>query len=275
MIALSRLRLGPARAAPVRWRTLLAHGLAGAVLAVLLSTAMAQAESRPEWAALTSSQQQALAPLRRDWASIDATRKQKWLEVAARFPKLPAQERARVQQRMAAWAALTPGERADARLHFQETRPLGAVERQARWQAYQALPEEERRRLTQAALETQAAQAAQAARRGAAQPAGAPASAVAGSPAAAATSVTAQRNLVAPAAAPPPRTVAPTVVQAKPGVTTTTMAIKASPPRHHQPGLPKIVATPGFVDPATLLPKRGPQGAAVRAAASSDPTQEP
>ncbi len=33
----------------------------------------------------------------------------------------------------------------------------------------------------------------------------------------------------------------------------------------------KIAATPGFVDQATLLPKRGPQGAATRAAAASVP----
>jgi hypothetical protein len=48
--------------------------------------------------------------------------------------------------------------------------------------------------------------------------------------------------------------------------------------------MPKIAATPGFVDPATLLPKRGPQGAAAQRAASartsasaptSAPTSEP
>jgi hypothetical protein len=69
--------------------------------------------------------------------------------------------------------------------------------------------------------------------------------------------------------------IAPVVVQATPGATTTTMSVRAVPPAHNQPGLPKIAATPGFVDPATLLPQRGPQGAAVRAAASTEAGPQP
>lgn len=61
---------------------------------------------------------------------------------------------------------------------------------------------------------------------------------------------------------PAARPVTPTVVQVKPGVTTTLVNKTPSPPLHNQPGLPKITATPGFVDPQTLLPSRGPQGAA-------------
>jgi hypothetical protein len=60
-------------------------------------------------------------------------------------------------------------------------------------------------------------------------------------------------------------------VQAKPGATTTLMSQRALPPAHHQPGLPKIAATEGFVDHSTLLPQRGPQGAAVRAEPASSP----
>lgn len=56
------------------------------------------------------------------------------------------------------------------------------------------------------------------------------------------------------------------IVQARPGATTRSMATPPSPPLHQQSGLPLIAATPGFVDPATLLPQRGPQGAATRSA---------
>lgn len=219
--------------------------------------------SGPAWSALTPAQQQALAPLRPTWDANDAPRKLKWIEVADRFPKLPADERRRVQERMAAWAAMTPSERARARVQFQETRGLGAEERQARWQAYQALSEDERKRLAQVAKKPAAPTASAAAVRSAAAAAG-PAS---GS--------SAKRNVVATSPGPAPRAVAPTVVQAKPGVTTTTVATQAKPPMHHQPGLPKIVSTPNFVDPATLLPRRGPQAAAMRTAASSDPTRQP
>jgi hypothetical protein len=52
------------------------------------------------------------------------------------------------------------------------------------------------------------------------------------------------------------------VVQAKPGVTTNPISVRPAPPLHQQPGLPKIAATPEFVDKRTLLPQRGPQGAA-------------
>ena len=69
-----------------------------------------------------------------------------------------------------------------------------------------------------------------------------------------------------PAFAAPPRAVAPTVVQAASGATTSLMNKRPAPPTHQQPGLPKIAASPGFVDRATLLPQRGPQGAATRSA---------
>jgi hypothetical protein len=67
----------------------------------------------------------------------------------------------------------------------------------------------------------------------------------------------------------PTRPVAPTVVQASPGATTTLVTRQPTPPAHQQAGMPKIAATPGFVDSNTLLPKRGPQGAGVRSAGSA------
>ena len=53
--------------------------------------------------------------------------------------------------------------------------------------------------------------------------------------------------------------VAPTIVQAKPGATTTLMTRQAKPPAHQQPGQPKIAAKPDQVNRQTLLPQRGPQ----------------
>jgi hypothetical protein len=67
--------------------------------------------------------------------------------------------------------------------------------------------------------------------------------------------------------------VAPTVVQAKPGATTTLMSKPANPPAHQQPGLPKVAATPGFVDRTTLLPQKGAQAAGTRAPAASAPAR--
>lgn len=233
----------PIRLAPL----LLALGLALGWVGVWAST---------DWAQLSPTQRQALAPLERDWPTIDAQRRDKWLQVAARFPAMSPEDKARLQARMTEWSRMSPAERSRARLQYQATRQLAQDERQAQWQAYQALPPDQRQAL------------AQKARPAARSPAAAPA------PARVADS--AKRNLVQTAVAPQPRAVSPTVQRAGPGATTRPMSTKAPlPPAHHQAGMPKIATTPGFVDPATLLPKRGPQGAASRTAASSAPSSQP
>jgi len=209
-------------------------------------------ETGPRWQSLTPQQRSALAPLQGEWGSIDADRKAKWLEIAGRFPRLPADEQQRLQGRMAEWSRLSPSERGRARLNFQEAKQLPPQDRQAQWQAYQALPEGERK-----ALATRATPAARLA------PGGPP---VPGEP-------PAKHNIIGNPSltAAPGRPVAPTVVQAAPGATTTLVTRQPAPPAHQQTGMPKIAATPGFVDRTTLLPKRGPQGAATRAAGASQP----
>lgn len=200
----------------------------------------------PTWASLSPQQQQVLTPLRRDWATIEPDRKQKWIEVARRFPALPAAERQRVQERMAEWARMTPAERGRARLQFQQSRQIPAEDRQARWEAYKALPDEEREELARRA-----------------KPASAPQAAPKKPADARGTETAAKRNVLTPSGPAPLRPVAPTVVQAKPGATTTLITQKGNAPLHQQAGRPKIAATQPFVDPQTLLPRRGPQGAAV------------
>lgn len=205
----------------------------------------------PSWQALSPQQRTSLAPLQNDWASIDAPRKAKWLDIAARYPKLPPSEQQRLQTRMTEWARMTPSERARARLNYQEVKQLPNQERQDRWQAYQALPEDQRQ-----ALATRS-------KGGAAK---SPASAAKPPP-----ELGAKRNIVPNPShsGGPTRPVAPTVVQASPGATTTLVTRQPTPPAHQQAGMPKIAATPGFVDGNTLLPKRGPQVAGVRSAASA------
>ena len=214
------------------------------------------------WQGLTPGQKQILAPLERDWGVIDAQRRAKWLEVAAHFPSMPEAEKQRLQARMADWARMTPAQRSSARLQFQEARRLPPDERQARWLAYQSLSEDDRHALAQKS-----------------KPAGKIASAAAGGQAkATADSGTGRgkQNLVQASASEQVKATSPTAQQARPGATTTSMTTRAAPPAHHQPGMPKIAATPGFVDSSTLLPKRGPQGAAVRsAAAPSTPSTNP
>jgi hypothetical protein len=153
---------------------------------------------------------------------------------------------------MTEWARLTTQERSQARLNFQEAKQINAIDRKARWDEYQALPPEKKQQLA-ARAEPRAASAA------------GPAAPKAGSP----RDTQAKSNIVPnPAFAAPPKVIAPSVVQARPGATTTLITKRPTPPSHQQAGLPKIAATPEFVNKATLLPQRGPQGAATRSAAA-------
>lgn len=230
-----------------------------AALSVALTAAAAAPERGPAWLSLTRAQQQALAPLQSDWSSIAEEPKQKWLEVAGRLPRMPAEERARVQERMAEWSRMTPADRAKARVQFQEVRKLSPEDRQARWNEYQLLPDGERSQLAEKArADRESAKAALATRRSPPD----------------STSPAGKSSMVAPVRSPDSLGGLASLQQAKPGATTTTITTRPAPPVHHQAGLPKIVATPGFVDRTTLLPQRGPQGAAVRAA-SVNPTQQP
>jgi hypothetical protein len=58
-------------------------------------------------------------------------------------------------------------------------------------------------------------------------------------------------------------------VQASVGASTRPISERPTPPRHQQVGMPKIAATPGFVNGTTLLPQRGPQGAAAEPATAT------
>lgn len=215
--------------------------------------------TKSAWPALSRQQQQDLLPLQKDWASLSADRQQKWLEVAARMPFMTDEERERVRERMAEWARMTPAQRGQARLQFQEVRQWPSEDRQARWEAYLALSEQERAQLAGQAHRASAPQSDV----GTGQKGQLPANSAKSNPV-----------IPAPSALGSRKTVAPTVVQIRPGATTQLVSRTATPPAHHQPGMPKIAASAHFVDPMTLLPKRGPQAAAM-AASAVDPAPQP
>jgi hypothetical protein len=230
--------------------TLLLSGLTGGTFAQAPAPPAAtgqRAEGGVRWQSLTPAQRQALGPLEREWPSIDPARKQKWLVIAGRFNTLPAQEQARISARMTEWARLSPAERGEVRMRYQEARQVPAPDRSARWEAYQKLPPNEKKQFEARAAQSKAL------------------SAEASSHEAALREPTQGKANVAtnPALARPPRPVAPTVVQASPGATTHLITRPTAPPSHQQTGMPKIAATPEFVNRATLLPRRGPQAAAV------------
>jgi hypothetical protein len=220
--------------------------------------------SAPAWSQLTPTQKQVLRPLTDRWSEMDDGGRAKWVNVANRFGSLSAAEQQRVQERMSQWAKLPPQERGEARLRFQQTRQISPTERQQKWDAYQALPDADRQDLTRQAQRKakpvfladntpgprEASQAFSTKR--------APASATASS----------RKSNVVPTAptkgtAPGPTVVAPTLVKAGPGATTTLVTQAPTPPMHQHSGLPKISASKTFIDPVTLLPKKGAQSAAM------------
>jgi hypothetical protein len=213
------------------------------------------AESGVRWKELTPAQQTALKPLERDWSGIESAHKQKWVELSGQITKMPPPERERIQTRMTEWAKLTPIERGRARLNFEEAKQAAPQDRQARWAAYQQLAPEQKRELAERAATARRAPPAENAR---ADSRDLPQT---------------KSNIVPnPAYAAPPRPITPTVQQAGPGATTTLISKRPAPPPHQQTGMPKIAATPGFVNKSTLLPQRGPQGAAAaRAPAQAQP----
>ena len=99
------------------------------------------------WQNLTYSQKKALAPLAPHWAQISPAQKNKWLAMSNNFDNLSPREQATLHNRMADWASLSPQQRAQARLSFNETKTLGADEKKSQWEAYQALSQDDRKKL--------------------------------------------------------------------------------------------------------------------------------
>ncbi|MDP3413745.1 MAG: DUF3106 domain-containing protein, partial [Polaromonas sp.] len=105
----------------------------------------------PAWVELSPAQREVLAPLASAWPSLSESHKRKWLEMARSYRALPPEEQAKMQGRMKEWVALTPQQRSQARLNFARTKELSkeltAEEKKAKWEAYQSLSTEEKRKL--------------------------------------------------------------------------------------------------------------------------------
>jgi hypothetical protein len=159
---------------------------------------------------------------------------------------------------MTEWAKLTAEQRRDARVNYQQAKQVAPSDRGAQWEAYKSLPPEEKSKLAAKA----APRDADGSRRSDRLDSGGAKMGMIAEPS--------KSNIVPnPAFSKQPTAVAPTVQQAQPGATTTLISKRPVPPAHQQTGMPKISAGPTFVDKATLLPQRGPQGAATRSAAAS------
>ena len=107
--------------------------------------------SKPLWADLTPPQQQSLKPLAATWNVISEPQKRKWLKISKNYAALSLTEQTTMHSRMNEWVALSPQQRAEARLNFAKTKELSKQltpdEKKAKWQTYQALSPEEKQKL--------------------------------------------------------------------------------------------------------------------------------
>lgn len=231
--------------------------------------------SAPEWHALTAAQKKVLLPLAPHWSQMDDTSRDKWVNVADRFDRLSPPEKQRMQARMDQWAKLPPHERGEARLRFQQTRQLTADERQQKWAAYQALSAEDRRDLTR-----QAQRKAKTVLLGDNVPGPREAKQAYAVKRLAPVDASSKKSNVVPNAmtgtVPTQTVVRPAMIKAGSGATTSLVSQHPTPPLHQHTGLSKIAANKGFVDPVTLLPKKGAQSAAMASLpAAAAPDQAP
>ena len=230
------------------------------------------ASTDSDWRNLSPQERQVLAPLAGQWQEMSPDIRDKWVRVARRHPSLSPSAQAKVRERMTQWAQTPPKQRGEARLRFQNARDLPAQQRQEKWRAYQALSPQEKAELAQQARRkqklvplpdseagprelTQATEAKARASRSA-------------NSATKANMVPTPGQLVQTHS----QAVSPGLVKAGPGATTSLVTQAApQPPLHQHTGLPKIAATRAFVDPQTMLPRKGSQSAAMTPLSASAP----
>ena len=100
------------------------------------------------WQSLSKRQKQALAPLAKEWHELTTQQRQKWLALSKNFFQLTDEEQLTLHSRMREWAALSPRQRSQARFHFNTMQSLSAQDKRAQWEAYQALSEQEKNKLS-------------------------------------------------------------------------------------------------------------------------------
>jgi hypothetical protein len=103
--------------------------------------------AKPLWRELTTRQQKALEPLASYWDEMTEPHKRKWLAISRDYAKLPAADQEVLHSRMTEWAGLSNQQREQARLNFADVKQVPADERKAKWEAYQALSDEEKSKL--------------------------------------------------------------------------------------------------------------------------------
>ncbi len=127
-------------------------GLPAVCLAQSSTDSSAKLQVSGRWQQLKPHEKAALAPLAVPWGDLTEAQRSKWLTIAQQFDKLSTSEQQTMQARMKEWVALSPVQRNQARLNFNTLQSLSKDEKKSRWDEYQALSEEEKRKLSAGVL---------------------------------------------------------------------------------------------------------------------------
>jgi hypothetical protein len=111
----------------------------------------AKSATNLDWLTLTPLQHQALLPLASSWRTLSDPQKKKWIALSANYQTLPAPAKEKLHERMVQWAALTPKQRAQARLNYSQTQRVSVEDKAERWEVYQALTAEQKQTLAASA----------------------------------------------------------------------------------------------------------------------------
>jgi hypothetical protein len=117
---------------------------AGEVLSPLSSLSP---DSPLAWSRLSDAQRAALAPFSTQWDQFSEERKRKWMKIASRYHKMSPDAQKRLHERMTEWVRMTPDQRKVARENYQVSKSVPVEKRERAWDAYQKLPEDQKKRL--------------------------------------------------------------------------------------------------------------------------------
>ena len=114
------------------------------------TTGIPEKKSDGTWENLKPTQQKILEPLESDWDYMLPESRKKWILIANLYPKMSAQDQARLQSRMTSWSNLSQRDRRIARENYLSSLKFPAEKKAEAWSAYQKLSDEEKKKLAKA-----------------------------------------------------------------------------------------------------------------------------
>ena len=117
-----------------------------------IKSSLSDADTAPtqSWSQLTDDQRKILSALGGEWDTLRPWQREKMLDIAKDYPRMDAEKQLRMQRRLISWSRMTPYERENARIRFQQFHNLSPDKKdelRKKWAEHQKLPDAEREKL--------------------------------------------------------------------------------------------------------------------------------